>query len=663
MAERLPSDARAVHKRDERSPSNRRRKRKAPQLDPPLITGAEQPATGSREAARLNGFAVDLRTPKKNPKKKKKRPALLHHLDEDQSKYSLGPASSAMPTADLKADPLAQQPLKQQPVVKKNTAPKKTSSERGIETMYRSAYRTQLDLTNLADNKANIMISINGLILSVVLAAGGFVANLEPWLLVPVGALVLTCITAMFFAVQAARPRLPKKTDLKPDDFISGRATVLFFQNLTALREEQFVEVMDEIMTDRRLTYHHMSRHLYGLGAGLTRKFDLLRTAYACFVIGIVFSSALFFIVYAFAGRASQVTAVAAPPLAAAEPSLAAAEPSLAAAEPSLAAAEPSLAAAERSEERPQFRELPGVYEPSAVHQLADGRLIVVEDEERHPIDLLSLQADGSFSATPVFPAELFDKAGPAADFRKLDDLEALDVDDAGRVYALTSHSRTGKGKVKQDREKLVRFEVEGNELRDPRVVEDLKKQLMAAQPVLKTAAEVDDVKDGNGLNIEGLAFDADRARLLVGFRGPLVDGRAMLVAIENVDEMFETGGAPRIAQQAVFLDLGGEGIRGMTYVPRLDGFLIISGPLEQVEDVPFGLWYWQGQADQPAQRVSVPGLNGFEHAEGITPVHWRGEERILIVSDDGDMDAGEPAQYLMLGYDQLAIQPPSASN
>jgi hypothetical protein len=126
---------------------------------------------------------------------------------------------------------------------------------------------------------------------------------------------------------------------------------------------------------------------------------------------------------------------------------------------------------------------------------------------------------------------------------------------------------------------------------------------------------------------------------------------------------VFETGAAPRIAEQAILLDLGGEGIRGMTHDPRLAGFLIISGPLEQVDNVPFRLWLWPGQADQPAQRVTVPGLNGFEHAEGITPVRWRGKEQLLIVSDDGDMDAGKPAQYLMLDYDQLAIEAaPSAT-
>ena len=179
-------------------------------------------------------------------------------------------------------------------MAKKNAAGKKMSAgtERGIETMYRGAYRTQLDLTNLADTKANIMISINGLILSVVLAAGGFIANLEPWLLVPVGALVLTCITAMFFAVQAARPRLPRKSELDPDDFISGNANVLFFQHFASLPEDEYVRVMDQVMQDRELTYHHMTRHLYGLGTGLTRKFNLLRLAYGAFLIGIVASAA-----------------------------------------------------------------------------------------------------------------------------------------------------------------------------------------------------------------------------------------------------------------------------------------------------------------------------------------------------------------------------------
>jgi hypothetical protein len=99
---------------------------------------------------------------------------------------------------------------------------------------------------------------------------------------------VLTCITAMFFAVQAARPRLPRRHELTADDFISGDANVLFFQDLSSLPEEEYVRVMDQIMRDRELTYHHMTRHLYGLGTGLNRKFELLKLAYGSFVFGII---------------------------------------------------------------------------------------------------------------------------------------------------------------------------------------------------------------------------------------------------------------------------------------------------------------------------------------------------------------------------------------
>ena len=639
MVERLRSNGRSAdqpRKRLGAQPEVARRQPQVVPVDPHALTnGADRRAVGHVASPDDNRAGADFDQPKKKPKKKKKKAeARATGLHEDPSAFHPGQAAPMVSSPDLASGAEAGPPVTAKKVAaKKGTA----GTERGIETMYRGAYRTQLDLTNLADTKANIMISINGLILSVVLAAGGFIANLEPWLLVPVGALVLTCITAIFFAVQAARPRLPRKLDPTPDDFIAGDANVLFFQDFASLPEDEYVRVMDHIMRDRDLTYQHMIRHLYGLGKGLNRKFDLLKLAYGSFVVGLIGSAALFFLVFGLTARAPQglTAAVFQPPALTALP----------------------LAAAERSDDAPQFRELPDVYEPSAVHQLADGRFIVVEDEERHPIDLLTLREDGGFSVVTLQPKELFDKDDPADQFRKLDDLEALDVDGHGRVYALTSHSRTGKGEAKQKREKLVRFEVAGNELRDPRVVEDLKEQLEAAHPALKEAAEVRDVKDGNGLNIEGLAFDADRERLLIGFRGPLVNGKAMLVALVNVDEVFDNGAAPRIAGQAVFLDLGGEGIRGMTYDPRLGGFLIISGPLEQVEDVPFRLWFWPGQADRLPQPVTVPGLNGFEHAEGITPVRWRGEERLLIVSDDGDMDAGEPAQYLMLDYDQLNIE------
>ena len=62
---------------------------------------------------------------------------------------------------------------------------KALGTRRGIETMFRSAYRVQMDLTGLADNKANMMVSINGIIISIIIAAVAPKLDANPWLLLP----------------------------------------------------------------------------------------------------------------------------------------------------------------------------------------------------------------------------------------------------------------------------------------------------------------------------------------------------------------------------------------------------------------------------------------------------------------------------------------------
>ena len=71
--------------------------------------------------------------------------------------------------------------------------------------------------------------------------------------------------------------------------------------------------------------------------------------------------------------------------------------------------------------------------------------------------------------------------------------------------YAITSFSRTDEGFEKGNREKLVRFRVDGDRLVDGRVVRGLKRALTGRHPALARAAAVRDVKNGGGLNIESL--------------------------------------------------------------------------------------------------------------------------------------------------------------
>ncbi len=301
------------------------------------------------------------------------------------------------------------------------------------------------------------------------------------------------------------------------------------------------------------------------------------------------------------------------------------------------------------SEQGPAFQPLTGIFEPSAIQQLPDGRFLVVEDEKSHPLSLVTIGADGSVESTAL-TAGLFQIF---SSFWALDDLEGLALDRAGFVYGITSHSRNDAGDDKKSREKLVRFRVDGNRVVDPKVVGGLKQALTSRHAVLAAAARVKDVKADGGLNIEALEISPDQKRLLVGFRSPLRDSRALIASIENPCAIFESDEAPRIAPLLDELDLGGHGIRGLSYVPAMGAYLVIGGPTSR-EPADFGLWRWSGEPGAPAIRLRVPGLRSLEKAEGVSPAVIGGVERIVIVSDDGNRNAGRFASYLLLDPRQL---------
>jgi hypothetical protein len=297
------------------------------------------------------------------------------------------------------------------------------------------------------------------------------------------------------------------------------------------------------------------------------------------------------------------------------------------------------------------FIALNGLYEPSAIQQLPDGRFLVAEDEKDSPFSLLTLRPDGSTTVAPLAVDTEANSVG------KLGDLEGLAADSSGFVYAITSHSRNSKGEEKKSREKLVRFRVDGNQLVAPRIVNDLKRALAARHPVLARAATITDIKADGGFNIEALEFSMGQQQLMIGFRSPLDAGQALVAVIRNPAAMFEPGSLPDVAAELIRLDLDGQGLRGMSWIPSLQGYLLISGPIAK-EQTQFRLWFWSGQVNTKPRRAEVDGLPGFEHAEGVTPAVIDGKPRILIVSDDGSREEGRPARYLLLAPEQIRILP-----
>lgn len=162
-------------------------------------------------------------------------------------------------------------------------------SARGIESMFRNSYRAQLDMIALAATKANIMISLNGFLVSVLLVSGAYVLISEPLLLVPVTAFLLTCTTSIVFAVLAARPAIDRSVN-SLEAFKTDKADLLIFSQFAKLPRDEFLDAITEMMQDNKRIYKHMTVHIYHLGQVADRKFSLLYISYSAFMIGLVIS-------------------------------------------------------------------------------------------------------------------------------------------------------------------------------------------------------------------------------------------------------------------------------------------------------------------------------------------------------------------------------------
>lgn len=181
---------------------------------------------------------------------------------------------------------------------KKKKKKKGKGSDRGVETMFRTSYRTHLALSSLADAKANIMISINGIIISILIASVSPRIGEIPTLLLPTAIFLVTCVVSMIYAILAARPRVTS-LHVSLEDVRENRANLLFFGNFVNMPEDDFVVGMHELMGNTDQLYTNMIRDIYSLGGVLNKKYRLIRTSYTVFMLGLSVGVALFLVVLA----------------------------------------------------------------------------------------------------------------------------------------------------------------------------------------------------------------------------------------------------------------------------------------------------------------------------------------------------------------------------
>ncbi|MDP5170215.1 MAG: DUF5706 domain-containing protein [Bacteroidia bacterium] len=165
---------------------------------------------------------------------------------------------------------------------------KKQRPDRGIETMFRTTYRTHINLSDLADSKANILLSINAIIISII-----FSSTIEKgiglddnYLLVPNMMILAVCMTTIVFAILATRPKV-SSGKFERKDILDKKTNLLFFGNFYKMEMDDYMWGINEMMTDANYLYGSMTKDIFFLGKVLAQKFSLLRWAYNIFMYGL----------------------------------------------------------------------------------------------------------------------------------------------------------------------------------------------------------------------------------------------------------------------------------------------------------------------------------------------------------------------------------------
>lgn len=179
-----------------------------------------------------------------------------------------------------------------------------TQPKRGVETMYRSTYRNHINLSAIADNKANMMISINTIIMSIIISVMGSRFGFYSQdsygsfrFILPMCILLLASLLSVIYAVLSARPKVThKKASTNPSEGRDG--SLLFFGNFVSLPLNNFIEQMHDLTKNKDLLYDNMTVDIYHLGAVLTKKYRLLRVSYNIFMIGLIITVIAFLIVF-----------------------------------------------------------------------------------------------------------------------------------------------------------------------------------------------------------------------------------------------------------------------------------------------------------------------------------------------------------------------------
>ena len=152
----------------------------------------------------------------------------------------------------------------------------------------------------------------------------------------------------------------------------------------------------------------------------------------------------------------------------------------------------------------------------------------------------------------------------------------------------------------------------------------------------LKKSSEIPP-KEKGGLNIEALCANLD-GYLLIGFRNPIPNGKALIIPFLNPKEVVMEGHKAEF-DKPMELELDGLGIRSMEYFEFLRYYIIVAGPYFSSEcSSDFKIFKWSGKpTDSPLEITFSTGLADNFNPEAIV-VFSNIKNRVLLISDDGSI-------------------------
>ncbi|MDZ8183561.1 MAG: DUF3616 domain-containing protein [Nostoc sp. ChiSLP02] len=219
-------------------------------------------------------------------------------------------------------------------------------------------------------------------------------------------------------------------------------------------------------------------------------------------------------------------------------------------------------------------------------------------------------------------------------------DLEAVSELN-GVIYWITSHGRNKKGKFKPERHQFFGTRITQT---DGSILEQVGKsytQLVLRDMLEDSKLEILNFKEAEtlapkakgGLCIEGLTATPE-GELLIGFRNPIPQGKALLVTLKNPHELANDPDTARaVFGDTIELDLGGLGIRSIEYWSSIEAYLIIAGPFDGGDE--FALYSWSGNCqDNPKLVESLQFPEKFRPESVLFYPHLK--DTFQILSDDG---------------------------